>query len=65
MPEKGKDQGSGVRGQVIPFRLKARIRRRREEAKACWLYRITGGFVFPDPPDPEAIEMFLEGWELP
>jgi hypothetical protein len=49
---------------VIPFRLTERIRRKREEAAARYLYRITGGFVHPDPPSPEAIEMFMDGWEL-
>jgi hypothetical protein len=60
MPELGEKKNN-----VVPFRLTERLRRKREEAKARWLYRITGGFVYPDPPSPEAIEMFLEGWELP
>ena len=53
------------RQKVVPFRLTERIRRKRQEAEARELYRITAGFVDPDPPDPDAIEMFLDGWELP
>jgi len=54
-----------TQGKVLPFRLTKPLRRKRQEAEARWLYRITGGFIFPDPPGLEAIEMFLEGWELP
>jgi hypothetical protein len=53
------------KNNVVPFRLTKRLRRKRQEAEARWLYRTTGGFVAPEPPSPEAIEMFLEGWELP
>lgn len=51
--------------QVIPFRLTERLRRKRQEAEARYLYRITGGFMDPDPPSCEARRMLEEGWELP